>query len=153
MILFIHIELTRELSIVKSIVMKRKAINPSTLFDSTQFGFSQIVVSNPGKIVSISGQVAWDKHQNIIGENDLAMQTEKALDNLKIAVTEAGGSMDDIVMLRIYKVNFQKEDANVISEILQKYFGVENPPASTWLSVQGLANDKFMIEIEAQAMF
>jgi len=132
--------------------MKRKAINPTTLFDSIQFGFSQIVVSNPGKFISISGQVAWDKHQNIIGENDLATQTEKALDNLKTAMEEAGGSMDDIVMLRIYKVNYQKEDGPVISEILGDYFGVDNPPASTWLSVQGLANEKFMIEIEAQAM-
>jgi len=131
--------------------MKKKVINPSSLFDSRPFGFSQIVVSNPGKIISISGQVAWDKHQNIIGENDLAVQTEKALANLKIAVTEAGGSIDDIVMLRIYKVNFQKEDANVISEILHNYFGADNPPASTWLSVQGLANEKFLIEIEAQA--
>ena len=31
-------------------------------------------------------------------------------------------------------------------------FGTDNPPACTWLNVKGLANEDFMIEIEAQAV-
>jgi len=55
--------------------MKRETINPKSLFDSRQYGFSQIVISNPDKIIFISGQVAWDEHLYIVGENDLAQQT------------------------------------------------------------------------------
>jgi len=36
--------------------------------------------------------------------------------------------------------------------VLLKYFGATNPPASTWLSVKGLVNAEFMVEIEAQAV-
>lgn len=132
--------------------MSRKTINPTTLFDSRQYGFSQIVISDPGKIVFISGQVAWDESLNIIGGNDLATQTQKAIDNLTIAIESAGGNLENIVMLRIYKVNYKKEDGPIITKILKDNFGTINPPASTWVSVEGLANEGFMIEIEAQAV-
>ena len=97
---------------------------------------------------------AWFKefNGNIVGEGDLAIQTQKAMDNLKIAMKAAGGTLSDIVMLRIYKVNYQQADGAIISEALKNNFGSENPPASTWLNVQGLANEDFMIEIEAQAV-
>ncbi len=132
--------------------MKKQCINPNSLFDSRQFGFSQIVVSNSGKMIFISGQVAWDENSNIIGKNDLAVQARKSLENLKVAMEAAGGTLDDIVMLRIYKVDYKKEDGAVISQALKEHFGTQYPLASTWISVDGLANEGFMIEIEAQAV-
>jgi 2-iminobutanoate/2-iminopropanoate deaminase len=132
--------------------MNKTCINPKELFNSTQYGFSQIVVSDPGRLVFISGQVAWDENLNIAGENDLKLQTQKAIDNLKIAVESAGGGLENIVMLRIYKVDYKKEDGAVINQVLKDNFGVTEPPASTWISVQGLADEKFLIEIEAQAV-
>jgi len=71
---------------------------------------------------------------------------------LAIAIKAAGGTLENIIMLRIYKVNYQKEDGPIISQILKNNFGTENPPASTWISVEGLANEGFMIEIEAQGV-
>ena len=132
--------------------MKRKCINPKELYNSTQYGFSQIVISQPGKIVFISGQVAWDKNLNIVGVNDLKIQTQKAIDNLKLAVESVGGNLENIMMLRIYKVDYKREDGPIISKILKKNFGISTPPASTWVSVKGLANEDFLIEIEAQAV-
>jgi 2-iminobutanoate/2-iminopropanoate deaminase len=132
--------------------MNKKCINPKELFNSTQYGFSQLVVCDLGKIVFISGQVAWDENLDIVGENDLKIQTQKAIDNLKTAIESAGGSLDNIAMLRIYKVDYKKEDGPVINEILRENFGTSSPPASTWVSVKGLANEGFMIEIEAQAV-
>lgn len=132
--------------------MKKQAINPKELFNSTQYGFSQIVVSQPGTMVFISGQVAWDENGEIIGKGDLKIQTEKAFQNLKTAIEAAGGSLENIVMLRLYIVNYQPRNGEIISEILKENFGTANPPASTWLNVQGLANKDFMIEVEAQAI-
>jgi len=74
------------------------------------------------------------------------------MENLKTAIEAAGGTLKDIVMLRIYKVNYQQADGPVISQVLKDYFGTECLPASTWINVKGLANKKFMIEIEAQAV-
>ncbi len=132
--------------------MIRQAINPDGLFDSTQYGFSQVIIAQPGNPVFISGQVAWDENLNIVGKNDLKTQTQKAIDNLNIAINSVGGTLDNIMMLRIYKVNYVQEDGPVINTILKENFGTKNPPASTWVSVDGLANEGFLIEIEAQAI-
>ena len=110
------------------------------------------MISEPGQIIFISGQVAWDKNLNIVGVNDLKLQTQKAIDNLKLAIESVGGSLENIVMLRIYKVDYKREDGAIISEILRNTFGISTPPASTWISVKGLANEEFLIEIEAQAV-
>jgi len=133
--------------------MKKKiASNPTSLFNSAQFGFSQIVISEPGNLVFISGQVAWDKYLNLVGKDDLVNQTEKSLENIKAAIEIAGGTLQDIVMLRIYIVDSQEEYSTIISNQLKKFFGQTNLPASTWLKVNGLANEGFLIEIEAQAI-
>lgn len=132
--------------------MKKASINPKELFDSVQFGFSQVVVCEPGKMVFISGQVAWDENCNLIGGRDLGAQTQKAIDNLRIAMESVGGTLDNIVALRIYKVDYKMEDGAIISEVLKRNFGGVSPPVSTWISVNGLANAGFLIEIEAQAV-
>ena len=132
--------------------IKGHSINPTELFQSTQYGFSQIIVTEPGKNVFISGQVAWDENMNIVGKNDLKVQTQKAIENLKTAIEIIGGTLENIVVLRIYKVKYTIVDGPIISTILKEYFGTTCPPASTWISVDGLANEDFMIEIEAQAV-
>lgn len=130
----------------------KNSISPNSLFESTQFGFSQITVSEPGKMVFISGQISWDENMNIIGKQDLEKQTEKSILNLQEAMKVIGGTLDDIVMLRIYIVDYKRGDGTTITKVLKKYFGTENPPSSTWVNVKGLANEDFMIEIEAQAI-
>ncbi|TRX58856.1 RidA family protein [Fulvivirga sp. M361] len=132
--------------------MNKESINPNELFNSMQYGFSQIVTCKPGKLVFMSGQVAWDEDMNIVGAGDLEKQMKKAMDNLKIAIGSVGGSLENIVMLRIYIVDYKQEDGEIISKVLKETFGLQSPPASTWINVKGLANDAFMIEIEAEAV-
>ena len=63
-----------------------------------------------------------------------------------------GGTLEKSVLLRIYKVDYKRGAGTIIREILKKNFGATIPAASTWVSVKGLANEGFMIEIEAQAV-
>lgn len=132
--------------------MSKQYINPPELFNSTQHGFSQIVVTNPGKMVFISGQVAWDVHKQINSIDDIAMQTRKAFENVQFAIERAGGTLGDIVMLRLYIVHYNEEKGQAIGRVLREFFGTNTPPANTWISVNGLANPDFLIEIEAQAV-
>lgn len=60
--------------------MKKECLNPTTLFDSRQYGFSQVVSVRPERMIFISGQVAWDNNQKIVGKNDLKKQTEKSVE-------------------------------------------------------------------------
>lgn len=131
--------------------MNKTSINPPSLFDSQSAGFSQVVSCEPGKLIFVSGQTAWDKDRQIAGKDDLEIQALKSIQNLSIALDAAGASLQDVVMLRIYVVDLPSASTKIISDQLKQHFG-DHLPASTWLSVAGLAHPDFLIEIEAQAV-
>jgi 2-iminobutanoate/2-iminopropanoate deaminase len=131
--------------------LPKTILNPPALFPSLEHGFSQAVVVTGGWTVFISGQTAWDAHKHIVGGQDLAAQTEQAMHNVTIAVEAAGGSLDDVVALRIYIAQSAMHDLAAIAAALKKWFPVD-PPASTWLGVTSLARPEFLIEIEATAV-
>jgi enamine deaminase RidA (YjgF/YER057c/UK114 family) len=130
----------------------KTSLNPDSLFDSRQYGFSQIVVAQGSRMVYWSGQVAWDENQNIVGENDLRAQVWQAFRNVETAVTIAGGTLDDIVALRIYIVHDWMDKTAPVSEALKTFFPGNHPPAATWIGVQSLARPEFLIEIEGTAV-
>jgi len=132
--------------------MPKEYVNPDSLFPSVQHGFSQVVVASGRKMVFISGQTAWDIKKKIVGGDSLLEQARQALRNVQAAIEAAGGTLKDIVSLRIYIVNYQPENAEAVSIALQEFFSSENPPASTWIGVSALAVPEFLIEIEAIAV-
>ena len=132
--------------------MSKETLNPPTLFPSRQYGFSQIVKVSAGKMVYLSGQVAWDPEQNIVGKDDLESQTRQALKNVRTAIQTAGGTLADVVSLRIYIVQHKMAESHYVSEGLKTFFPGDSPPAATWIGVQSLANEDFLIEIEAVAV-
>ncbi|MBZ0296056.1 MAG: RidA family protein [Anaerolineae bacterium] len=129
--------------------MSRHVVNPDKLFNSIQYGFSQISVAEGSRIVTVSGQVGWDEHEQIVG--DLRQQTMKAFNNLTIAMEAVGGTLGDVLSLRIYIVASAMDDQSAIREGLQAFFP-SAPPTATWVGVPRLANADFLVEIEALAV-
>ena len=62
--------------------MSRTVINPDTVFNSVQYGFSQAVVVTGSRRMLLSGQVGIDVHERTVGPG-LQEQTEAALDNIE----------------------------------------------------------------------
>jgi len=132
--------------------MPRQTLQPPELFPSKRWGFSQVVISPPGRIVHIAGQVAWDADENpIAGTRE--DQFRQALKHVFIAVEAAGGAPDDIQSLRFYIPNFESgTEADMISRVLVETFGTDSPPASSWIGVQALAQPEYLIEVDAMAI-
>jgi len=132
--------------------MTRHSIQPPELFDSRQWGFSQVAVSPPGTIVNISGQVAAgaDEVVTAIGRGP---QLLASLQNLVIALEAAGGRADDLQILRIYLPAYKPaDDGPEVARVLADFFGTTNPPAASWIGVQSLARPEFLVEVEAMAV-
>jgi 2-iminobutanoate/2-iminopropanoate deaminase len=127
-----------------------KHVNPASLFPSVEHGFSQVVIASGTKTVFISGQTAWDANKRIVGRN-LGEQARQALHNVKAAVEAAGGTLSDIVALRIYIVHHVAQNVEAVGSALRDVF-TTNPPTSTWIGVSSLAVPEFLIEIEATAV-
>jgi 2-iminobutanoate/2-iminopropanoate deaminase len=132
--------------------MSKEYVNPSSLFPSLPYGFSQVVIATGKKMVFISGQTAWDIRKNSIGGDSVLEQTRQTFRNLEMAMEAAGGTLKDIVALRIYVVDYQAESGTAVGTALGELFSPENPPASTWIGVSALAVPEFLIEIEATAV-
>lgn len=132
--------------------MPKQYLNPPNLFQSEQYGFSQIVKVKGGTTIYFSGQVGWDENQALRGGSDLATQTRHSFENLQKAVQAAGGQMRDIVSLRIYVVNYNHKEGAPISAGLIEFFPPDALPVTTWIGVQSLARPELLIEIEAVAV-
>jgi 2-iminobutanoate/2-iminopropanoate deaminase len=132
--------------------MPKKYLNPNSLFSSLPHGFSQVVIAAGRKMVFISGQTAWDIRKNIVGGDSVLEQARQAFRNLETAMEAAGGTLKDVVALRIYVVDYQAESGTAVGTALREFFSPENPPASTWIGVSALAVPEFLIEIEATAV-
>ena len=131
--------------------MSTTRINPPTLWDSAPVGFSQVVVAEGRRTVYCSGQVAWDTERQI-GSDDLGQQARLALVNVERALAAAGGSLRDVVSLRVYIVGDHIRQATPLREALQAAFDDDARPAMTWIGVAALANPDFVVEIEATAV-
>jgi len=127
-------------------------IQPEGLFPSARLGFTQVVTSPPGKLVFVSGQVAWDAGNQLVGGGDVGAQAEKALENVGTALAAAGASPRDVTAVRVYIVDYRPEDAAKIGAPFGRFFEGVEPPASTWIGVQALASPDLRIEIEVQAV-
>jgi 2-iminobutanoate/2-iminopropanoate deaminase len=133
--------------------MAKEFINPLALPDWGQ-SFTQVIIVRraPAKTVYVSGQVAVDQYQNLIGEGDLGAQAMKAFQNLEAALAAGGATTKDVVRLNIYVKDYKPADAAPVSEALRRYFPHEHLPTSTWLGVQALAKEGFLIEVDAVAV-
>ncbi len=131
--------------------MTREAINPVTLYESVQYGFSHAIKSSGPVSIHCSGQVAWDKDFHLVGEGDVGAQARQVLSNLKEVLAAAGAGPADVVRMRTYVVNHKPEFIEPIGAALAEFYGDVIPAANTWIGVQSLALPDFLIEIEVTA--
>ena len=134
--------------------MSRSSHSPPILFDSLPFGFAQVtVVPTPnGDAVHVSGQVAWDANQNIVGPDDIGLQLKKSLENLAAALSSVGATLDQVGALRLYIRQSHIHHGKAISKALKATFG-DRPPCTTWIGVPSLAREEFLIEVEPSIVF
>ena len=132
--------------------MTRTPINPDTMYNANQFGFSHAVLSQGERMLHLAGQVAWDRNLTLVGADDLGAQAAQCLANLKEVLASQGASPANVVRLRTYVVNYSPDMLDAIGPAIGAFFGDVAPAANTLIGVQALALPEFLIEIEATAI-
>lgn len=130
--------------------MNRRVINPPTVFNSLQYGFSQAIEVRDGRRLLLSGQVGVDANEHTIGPG-IAEQTEQSLNNIESILAHAQGNLAHVIILRIYIVESARDQQEPIAAALRRRFP-NNPPPSSWIIVSGLSLPEWLIEIEAEAL-
>jgi enamine deaminase RidA (YjgF/YER057c/UK114 family) len=124
-------------------------LKPHGLFNVPSF--SQVVTASEGKLVFVSGQVAWDAQGKPV-PGDLEAQTRLTYENLKIALAAAGATFDDVVKFTVYVKDLDTDKWKTISKVRSQYLSRERPAASTMIGVTGLVYPELLIEVEAYAV-
>jgi len=116
--------------------------------------FARSVVS--GGFVFLSGSSGRTIETGDVSSSDVTEQTNVALDKIKLALAEAGSSLEHIVKMTIYLRNMSDYQAMKDAEF--KYYQkhapslAEDPPASTVVQVVSLSKPSMLVEFDAIAI-
>ncbi len=107
------------------------------------------VADASGRLVFISGMVSKRADGSIAGVGDIEAQTRQVCENVKAAVEEAGGTMDDVCRVDVYVRNM--EHFEKIHKVRREFFK-EPAPASTMVEVSKFTSPEYLIEMNAIAV-
>ena len=118
--------------------MTKRAVQPAGSFDAASLGFSQGVLV--GGVLYVSGQVS--------RADGLAAQIADAWRSVLAVVEAAGGTPADLAKITVFT-----KDERAWSHLQPLIMAAVPPPypASTMVTVVGLASPDFLVEIEAVA--
>jgi len=105
--------------------------------------YSQAV--RAGNFLFISGLIGIEPESGEVSQ-DIRAQAAQVLENLRILIEEAGGSLADIVKTTVFLANLQ--DFAALNEVYSQYFPA-NPPARS--TVQAQPPGGFLVEVDAVA--
>jgi enamine deaminase RidA (YjgF/YER057c/UK114 family) len=125
-----------------------QAIDPPQL--PPAHGYSHVVIAPPGRMVSISGQVAMDREGRLVGEGDFRAQCVQVFENLRIALASAGLDFGDVVRTDMYVTDLSHLE--VLREVRSHYLPADAPATSTLVKVDALFRPGLMIEVAAEAV-
>src|SRR6202171_4707183 len=107
------------------------------------------MIAARGRLVFISGMTARRADGTIAGIGDIEAQTRQVCENIKAAVEEAGGTLDDVCRVDVYVRNMEHFD--LIHKVRREYFKPP-APASTIVEVCKMPSPEYLIEINAIAV-
>lgn len=126
--------------------MKRTLVASSSPY-APIIGFSRAV--RVGNFVSIGGTAPIDSDGETVGVDDPASQTRQCIETIKLALKEAGASLEDVVRTRMLLTRIS--DWEQIAKVRGEYFK-DIRPVDTVMEVSQFINPEWLVEIEVDAI-
>jgi enamine deaminase RidA (YjgF/YER057c/UK114 family) len=110
-------------------------------------GYSRAV--KVGNIIEVTGTVAVDENNNLIGEGSAYLQTQFILQKIELVLKQAGAEMKDVVRTRMFVTDISQweEYGKAHGECFK-----DIRPCTSMIEVKGLISPEYLIEIEATAI-
>ena len=125
--------------------MEKVYLNPPD--SPTPKSYHHVVTTEPGRLIFLSGQVAFDSSRTIVGENDVVVQTRQAMRNLKAAVEIGNGRISDIVQITTHVVDYDPAQLDDITGTIAEFFEPNCLPTNTLVGIGSLSTEGLLIEI------
>jgi enamine deaminase RidA (YjgF/YER057c/UK114 family) len=114
--------------------------------------FANLVTSEGGKTIHVSGLVASDADGNLVAPDDLGGQMNFIFDGIKQALAEVGATPADVVRQRVFIVGLQLDHRPIIAGAMNAFYGGDGSAASTCIGIDALLIDGALVEIDVTAV-
>ena len=110
-------------------------------------GYSRAV--RTGNLIEVSGTVAVDEHNVLIGEGSAYLQTKFILQKIEAVLKQAGAELKDVVRTRMFVTDISQweEYGRAHGEFFK-----DIRPCTSMIEVKALISPAYLIEIEATAI-
>jgi len=110
-------------------------------------GYSRAV--RVGNIIEVTGTVAVDENNILVGDNDAYTQTKFIIEKIEKVLHRAGASLGDVVRTRMFVTDISRweEYGKAHGEFFK-----DIKPCTSMIEVKGLIAREYLIEIEATAV-
>lgn len=125
-----------------------KLVRPAELTDTAPYAYA--AVSERGALVFTAGACPLDADGATVAPGDVAGQTEQVMENLRIALRDAGAGLDDVLKTTVYVASADRADLVKAWNVVRRHFGNHDAP-STLLGVATLGYPDQLVEVEAVA--
>lgn len=130
--------------------MQIERFNPVGVHTPTVY--THAVTVSDARLVFISGQIALDEENKLVGAGDLRAQAAQAFANLNAVLGSLGADFNHVLKLTMYIANYRADEhLSIVREVLARYVADDQRPANTLVGVQALAQPALLIEVEAVA--
>lgn len=110
-------------------------------------GYSRAV--KIGNRVEVTGTVAVDENNNLVGPGNAYEQTKFILGKIEKVLQNAGASMKDVIRTRMFVTDISKWEE--YGRAHGEFFSAIKP-CTSMIEVKGLIDPAYLIEIEASAV-
>lgn len=109
-------------------------------------GYSRAI--RVGDVIEVAGTTAMDGEE-IVGKDDVYLQTKFIFSKIEKALKEAGGSLNDVIRTRFFLTDISKweEAGKAHGELFS-----EIRPVSTMVEVSSLIHRDLLVEVEVTAI-
>jgi enamine deaminase RidA (YjgF/YER057c/UK114 family) len=124
-------------------------IRSTTLTEAVDYAYAAAVA--PGaRIVFLAGACPLDEHGAVVAPGDVAAQARRCVDNLEVALADAGATITDVASTRVLVATTDRDDLVAAWRVVRDAFGDHDVP-STLLGVTVLGYADQLVELEAVA--
>jgi enamine deaminase RidA (YjgF/YER057c/UK114 family) len=124
-------------------------IRSTALSDVAQYAYAATAPAQ-SRLIFLAGACPLNEDGSTAAIGDYAGQAAKALENMRIALADAGGSLEDVISTRVLVASARREDLVAAWQVVRDCFGDHDVP-STLMGVTVLGYQDQLVEIEAVA--
>ncbi|WP_020500024.1 RidA family protein [Sciscionella marina] len=124
-------------------------IRSSALSGVAEYAYAATAPAD-ARLIFLAGACPLNEDGSTAAVGDVAGQAAHAVENMSIALAEAGASIDDVISTRVLVASTSRADLVAAWQVVRDAFGEHDVP-STLMGVTALGYDNQLVEIEAIA--